>query len=115
MFFTPEDYRTFLRALGRTKDRYPFRLFGYCLMGNHFHLLLQPAAGPSIRRILQSLTVAHTWHYHKSRGSSGHVGQGRFKSPVLQDGDHLLTVLRDVERNPVWAEAAIRPMRPIAT
>jgi putative transposase len=72
-------------------------------MGNHFHLVLQPAAGQTISRILQSLTVAHTWHYHKSRSSSGHVWQGRFKSPVVQDDDHLLTVLRYVEANPLRA------------
>jgi putative transposase len=103
VFFTPDDYSTFLRALRQTKARYPFHLFGYCLMGNHLHLVLQPAAGQSISRIVQSLTVAHTWHYHKGRGSSGHVWQGRFKSPVLQDGDHLLTVLRYVEANPLRA------------
>src|SRR5436190_17512415 len=103
VFFAPDDSRTFLRALGRTKARYPFRLFAYCLMGNHFHLVLQPAAGQTISRVLQSLTVAHTWHDHRSRASSGHVWQGRFKSPAVQDDDHLLTVLRYVEANPLRA------------
>ena len=60
VFFSADDYRTFLRALARTRERYPFDLFGYCLMGNHFHLVLRPHAGQSISRILQSLTVAHT-------------------------------------------------------
>ena len=46
----------FLGDLARTKARYPFALFGYCLMSNHFHLLLKPASGQSISRILQSLT-----------------------------------------------------------
>src|SRR5208282_5651642 len=50
----------FLGDLARTKARYPFALFGYCLMSNHFHLLLKPAPGQSISRILQPLTVAHT-------------------------------------------------------
>ncbi len=73
VFFTPNDYLTFLRALAQTQKRYPFRLFGYCLMTNHFHLLLSPEPGQSISRILQSLTVAHTWHYHKTHGGVGHV------------------------------------------
>ena len=55
----------FLGDLARTKARYPFALFGYCLMSNHFHLLLKPAPGQSISRILQSLTVAHTWRHHR--------------------------------------------------
>jgi putative transposase len=81
----------FLGDLARTKARYPFALFGYCLMSNHFHLLLKPAPGQSISRILQSLTVAHTWRHHRRQGTSGHVWQGRFRSPVIQDGDHLLS------------------------
>src|SRR5262249_50373887 len=48
-------------------------------------------------------TVAHTWHYHRAHGSSGHVWQGRFKSPVVQSDEHALTVLRYVEANPLRA------------
>src|SRR5262249_58748664 len=54
-------------------------------------------------RILQSLTVAHTWSYHRRHGSVGHVWQGRFKSPVVQDDEHLLIVLRYIEANPLRA------------
>src|SRR5204862_2360389 len=96
-------YRALLRSLAQTQVRYPFALFGYALMGNHFHLLLRPEAGPSISRILQSLTVAHTWRYHRRHRSVGHGWQGRFKSPVIQDDEHLLSVLRSIETNPLRA------------
>ena len=79
VFLDDGDCRAFLRALAQTQRRYPFELFGYALMGNHFHLLLRPGPGQSISRILQSLTVAHTWRYHRRHGSVGHVWQGRFK------------------------------------
>jgi putative transposase len=72
-------------------------------MTNHFHLLLQPGQGQSISRILQSLTVAHTRRFHRSYQGSGHVWQGRFKSPVIQDDEHLLVVLRYIEANPLRA------------
>ncbi len=98
-----DDYRTFLAALAKTQQRYPFRLYGYCLMTNHFHLLLAPQPGVRISRVLQSLTVAHTWRYHRGRGTVGHVWQGRFKSPVVQDDDHALVVLRYIEANPLRA------------
>jgi putative transposase len=65
VFFDDSDYRAFLRALAQTQLRYPFQLYAYCLMSNHFHLLLRPDKAQSISRILQSLTVAHTWRYHK--------------------------------------------------
>jgi putative transposase len=77
------DFRAFLRALVQTGQRYLFRLYGYCLMTNHFHLLLEPCEGQSISRILQSLTVARTWRYHRRHQTVGHVWQGRFKSPVI--------------------------------
>jgi putative transposase len=102
VFAEAADFAAFLHALRQTKRRYPFRLYGYCLMANHFHLVLQPE-GQSIRRILQSLTVAHTWRYHRRHSTSGHVWQGRFKSPVIQEDEHLLTVLRYVEANPLRA------------
>jgi putative transposase len=63
---------------------------------------VEPDAGQSISRILQALTVAHTWHYHRMRATTGHVWQGRFKSsPVISTEAHLLTVMRYVESNPL--------------
>jgi putative transposase len=103
VFAAPADYHAFLAALGQTQRRYPFALYGYCLMGNHFHLLLAPEPGVTISRVLQSLSVAHTWRHHRRRGSVGHVWQGRFKSPVVQDDGHALTVLRYIEANPLRA------------
>jgi putative transposase len=109
VFGDDPDRVAFLKALTKTKERYPFRLLGYCLMTNHFHLLLRPEVGQSISRILQSLTVAHTWRYHKRHHSSGHVWQGRFKSPVIQDDAHLLVVLRYIEANPLRAKIVSDP------
>lgn len=96
------DFQAFLAALGDLKARKPFELYGYCLMSNHFHLLLRPK-GATISRIMQSLLVSHTQRYHKHYQSGGHVWQGRFKSPVIQNDEHLLTVLRYIEANPLRA------------
>ena len=103
VFSDESDRAAFRDALGRTNERYPFELFGYCLMPDHFHLLLKPAAGQSISRIVQSLTVAQGAQYHRHHGSSGHVWQGRFKSHVIQEDGHLLVILRYIEANPVRA------------
>jgi len=109
VFDGPDDHEAFLHALDKARERYPFQLYGYCLMTNHFHLLLRPELGQSISRILQSLTVAHTWRYHKRHRTVGHVWQGRFKSPVIQDDGHLLVVLRYIEANPLRAGMAADP------
>jgi putative transposase len=92
----------FLDAFTDLKERKPFDLFGYCLLNNHFHLLLRPLE-TSISRIVQSLLVSHTQRYHKHYHSSNHVWQGRFKSPTVQDDEHVLTVLRYIEANPLRA------------
>jgi len=102
VFHAEGDYLAFLKALADLKERKPFKLFGYCLMGNHIHLLIRPC-GDTISRIVQSLLVSHTQRYHRFHGGGGHVWQGRFKSPVIQDDDHLLAVLRYIEANPLRA------------
>lgn len=103
------DRLAYLDALAKAKRRYPFDLLAYCLMTNHVHMAIRPAAGQSISRIMQSVTVAHTWRHHRRHRSSGHVWQGRFQSPAVQDGDHLLTLLRYIEANPLRAGIVADP------
>ena len=59
VFLKNGDFEAFLKALAELKERKPFELFGYCLLTNHFHLLIRPTAA-SISRIMQSLLVSHT-------------------------------------------------------
>jgi putative transposase len=103
VFHKPADFQAFLAALAELKERKPFALYGYCLLNNHFHLLLRPTGDATISRIMQSLLVSHTQRYHRHYRSGGHVWQGRFKSPVIQHDEHLLTVLRYIEANPLRA------------
>ncbi len=107
VFLKKGDFEAFLKTLGELKERKPFELYGYCLLDNHFHLLIRPT-GASISRIMQSLLVSHTQRYHRNHRSGGHVWQGRFKSPVIQNDEHLLTVLRYIEANPLRAKIVRR-------
>ena len=77
-------------------------------MPNHFHLLMRPQADGDLGRWVQWLLMAHARRYHRHYGTSGHVWQGRFKAFIIQDDDHLRTVLRGVERNPLRAELVAR-------
>src|SRR5438045_1650891 len=107
VFLKPGDFEAFLTSLRDLKERKPFTLYGFCLLNNHFHLLIRPRE-VSISRIMQSLLVSHTQRYHKHYRSGGHVWQGRFKSPVIQSDEHLLTVLRYIEANPLRAGIVTR-------
>jgi putative transposase len=102
VFRKQRDFQAFLSALSDLKVRKPFELYGYCLLNNHFHLLMRPT-GATISRILQSLLVSHTQRYHRHYQSGGHVWQGRFKSPAIQNDEHLLLVLQYIEANPLRA------------
>jgi len=107
VFHDDGDYAAFLDALRDLKRTRPFEFYGYCLMPNHVHLLIRTLDVP-ISRLIQSLLITHTRRFHRCHRSSGHVWQGRFKSPVIQDDDHLLTVLRYIEANPLRARLVPR-------
>ena len=109
VFHADGDRLAYLESLARTRARYPFDLYAYCPMTNHVHLVLRPGPGQSIGRIMQSLTVAHTWRHHQRNASSGHVWQGRFKSPAVQDGGYLLAVPAYVEADPARAGMVDHP------
>ena len=89
-------------------DRLPLDVFGYCLMPNHFHLVVRPRAAGDLGRWMRWLLTAHAQRYHRHYGTSGHVWQGRYKAFPVQDDNHLATVLRYVERNALRAELVER-------
>lgn len=97
------DYRLFLDTLGQMLGQFEIVLFAYCLMPNHFHLLMQVEKGESLSLGMQWLTTTYVRRYHREYGSSGHLWQGRYKSFRIHDGDHLLAVTRYIEGNPVRA------------
>jgi putative transposase len=108
VFHKPEDYAAFLRAIHAASVRLPMPLLGYCLMPNHFHLVVRPVGDGDLSRWMQWLMTTHVTRYLKHYGHSGHIWQGRFKAFPTQDDDHLITVVRYVERNPLRAGLVAR-------
>ena len=110
IFHKDADYEAFERILGEAKERYDMRVLAYCLMPNHWHLVLWPRHDGDLSRFMGWLTLTHTqrWHAHRGTGGSGHVYQGRFKSFPVQADDHFLTVCRYVERNALRANLVKR-------
>ncbi|MBI4161025.1 MAG: transposase [Acidobacteria bacterium] len=106
VFWDDRDYLDFLGLMDRACRRVPLRVLGYCLMPNHFHLVLWPRGDGDLSRWMHWLLTTHVRWFHRVHETSGRVWQGRFKAfPVRQD-EHLLAVLRYVERNPVRAKLA---------
>ena len=103
VFHRRGDYQAFVDLLGLACNRLPMRMLAYCLMPNHFHLALWPYQDEDLSRWMQWLLTAHVRHSHRHYQSSGHIWQGRFKAFPIQQDQHLLTVLRYIERNPLRA------------
>jgi putative transposase len=108
VFHKPDDYAAFLELLPLAVDRLPMRVLGFCLMPNHFHLVLWPHEDGDLGRFMQWLMTSHVRRYHRHYQSDGHVWQGRFKAFPIQQDEHLLSVLRYVERNPLRARLVRR-------
>ena len=103
IFHKNEDFAAFIQLMLDGKARRPMRVLAYCLMPNHFHLVLWPRADGDLSSWMQWLLTAHVRRYHRHYGSSGHIWQGRFRAFPIQLDEHLLTVWRYVEANPVRA------------
>jgi putative transposase len=104
VFHKDDDYAAFVRLMEEACERISMRVLGWCLMPNHFHLVLWPRGDGDLSRWMQWLMTSHVRRYHRHYGSSGHVWQGRFKAFPIQQDEHLLTVLRYAERNPLRAK-----------
>ena len=106
IFRKPDDFEAFERVLAEGLRRIPMRLCGYCIMSNHWHLLLWPRPDDNVSEFMQWITLTHTQRWHAAHGTTGigHVYQGRFKSFPVQSNEHYLTVLRYIESNPLRAK-----------
>lgn len=95
------DYQAFEKVLVETKEKHPMRVFAYCLMPNHWHLVLRTQNDGDLSRFMAWLSLTHTqrWHAHHKAVGYGHLYQGRFKSFPVQNDEHFLQLCRYVERN----------------
>jgi putative transposase len=101
IFDSDGDYQAFETILAEAVERTETRLLAYCVMPNHWHMLVWPREDGELSSFVGWLTLTHTQRRHAHRGTAGygHLYQGRFKSFPIQQDDHFYTVARYVERN----------------
>lgn len=101
IFKKEKDFEAFENVLEEAKDKYSMRILAYCLMPNHWHLILCPRKDGDLNLFMQWLTLTHTqrWHTHYHSVGHGHLYQGRYKSFPIQSDQYLLTACRYVESN----------------
>jgi putative transposase len=105
LFRKAADFAAMEQVLEEAIQRTRTRLLAYCLMSTHWHLLLWPREDGELSEVMRWLTVTHTqrWHANRHTSGTGPIYQGRFKSFPVESDDHLLTMARYVERNPLRA------------
>ena len=99
VFDDAEDYEYFLDLLEIATKREKVEIHAYCLMPNHFHLLLVPKEEKSLSRLMQWVMTSHVRYYHKNNKTSGHIWQGRYKSFMVEKDSYYLTLIRYIEAN----------------
>ena len=110
LFESPHEYFDFQLLLWQARERTPVRILAYCLMPNHWHLLLWPRAEGDLSAFMKWLATTHATRWNRVRRLTGRgaVYQSRFKSVPVEDERHLLRVWRYIEGNPVSAHLVTR-------
>ncbi|MDD2497287.1 MAG: transposase [Desulfitobacteriaceae bacterium] len=102
VFIDDKDREVFINYLSSAKEKSNYVIYGYCLMDNHIHLLIEEGhehIGESIKRI----TVGYVQWHNLKYSRTGHLFQNRYKSEVIEDDAYFLTVLRYIHQNPIKA------------
>ncbi|PIR65789.1 MAG: transposase [Candidatus Omnitrophica bacterium CG12_big_fil_rev_8_21_14_0_65_43_15] len=104
-----DDYTAYLNLLKKYKQEHRFRLYHYCLMPNHVHLIIESTKDTDLSRLMKQLNIAYLCHYRKRYGYCGHFWQDRYKSLLISKDEYLITAGRYIELNPVKAKIVSQP------
>jgi len=109
IFKQEDDYLRYLVLLKKYKKRYSFKIYGFCLMPNHIHILGQVAKAANLSKFMQVTKRTYTAHFNNSYKKVGHLWQGRFKSKVIVKDQYLINCINYIEYNPVRANIVLNP------
>ena len=109
VFAEPGDFERYLNDLRELKDAFGIKVYAYCLMTNHVHLLLTPGESTSgLGQLMKALAARMTRYRNKLEGRSGTLWESRYKSSLVQSDTYLLACSRYIELNPVRAQMVER-------
>jgi REP element-mobilizing transposase RayT len=108
IFHDDEDSIRFLETLERYKKKSEIMVYGWCLMGNHVHLLLQEGK-EELAVTMKRIGVSYAWFYNWKYKTTGHLFQDRYKSEKVESNEYLMAIVRYIHQNPVKAEIVKRP------
>lgn len=104
VFMDEEDFHKYKEVLKRLKNEQPFKLYHYCLMSTHVHLIVETNELTNLPKLMKRVNLLYYHHYNRKYGYTGHFWQDRFKSLLIERNKYLLSCGLYVERNPVSAK-----------
>lgn len=104
IFHDEEDNLRFIETLERYKKISGIKIYGWCLMGNHLHLLIGQGK-EELSVTMKRIGVSYAWYYNWKYKSTGHLFQDRYKSKTVDNDEYLLAVIRYIHQNPIKAGA----------
>ncbi|MFA5336684.1 MAG: transposase [Candidatus Omnitrophota bacterium] len=111
VFFDVSDYEKYLQLLKKYKSKYHFKLYGYCLMSNHIHMIIDPKEPSEMSKAAHGISLSYSIWFNAKYGKVGHLWQDRFKSMVIQKDEYLIGCVNYIEANPVRAKIVNDPLR----
>ena len=100
------DYRSYLKFVSKYKERHKFKIYGWCLMNNHVHMVIESG---SLSKAMHGINLSYAQYFRYRYKSVGHFWQDRYKSYVIQKDEYLINCISYIEYNPVRAKIALRP------
>ncbi|ABR46355.1 protein of unknown function DUF1568 [Alkaliphilus metalliredigens QYMF] len=109
IFHDEQDCLRFLEILDRYKVKTEIKIYGWCLMNNHMHLLIQEGK-EELATTMKRIGVSFVGYYHQKYDTTGHLFQDRFRSENVENDEYLITVIRYIHQNPVKAGLVSKPV-----
>ncbi len=110
IFLNPENYRFCLQLFQKYSSQYHISILAYCLMPNHYHLLLKQNEFGSISKFIQVVFNSYSQSFNKVTGHSGTLFQGRCKGIEVDTEEYLVHLCRYIHHNPVTAKLTLNPL-----
>ncbi len=109
VFFENEDNERFIRTVMRYKKKFETKIYAYCLMPNHIHLLADPLEKMLLNKFMHGINMSYAKYFNHKYKKCGHLWQDRFKSFIVTKDSYILNCVNYIEYNPVRAKMVEKP------
>jgi putative transposase len=106
VFLSKEDFKEYVKLVLRYKERYKSEVYGWCLMPNHVHMVVESV---NLVKFMHGINLSYAKYFRYKYKGVGHLWQDRYKSFVIQKDEYLINCISYIEYNPVRAKMALRP------